>query len=714
MNHPIGEQLGAVAASEDFEALERAAAQAVGDLFGEGTALEGGVLLADDGRRVLLIDRQRLQRRRFHRPYRLDTALLDRVEQARGAPFLLEGDPAGMFDPGQARPRFTVEPSARILVVPMSASPPFAGVLWLAVRPEFGIDPAHVEPLRLLAESVRKAVLRLLRLEELDRQNEQMRRLHEQMHRAMILTERQALLGIFTSVLGRQFRLPRSYIALVQHESGMLRGEVNTGFDHPLRTRAAPVTEGGNRLVAAMLGGEVQVLEEDPHLHLASFLGDETMLDPAERGVLVPLNIGLKHLGIIYADQPRHDGSPLYKPVLEIFARLAAAALENMGLRARAELRAETDPLTGLRNRYFLDRVLELEIPRVRRYNTPLSLLMIDLCDFKRTNDAYGHLFGDYILRETASLIQANVRAHDMVVRYGGDEFVVLMVNTNQDQADLVRGRIERAFIERNRHQRDEKMMISISVGLRSADASSIENLIHDADQAMYVQKARQKRRQLIGALLEDNLERIENTDRVVGSLCNMLWRKAPYYPEHGRRVAHLALKIGVSLGLPEDELETLALAGLLHDIGKGSLPAEILQKPGPLSPAEIEAMRHHPELGEQFFQGLDHLEPVRPMIRSHHERFDSSVEGPFPSYPDALAADWIPLGARILRLAEMADTMLSDRPYRPALGVEVAEREMRAESGKALDPRLVAILLEDPRWHEGLGRIEQIQFLLG
>ncbi len=708
--------LGAILASDDLESLRQACGQGVEYLLGEGTVLAGGLLLPVGGSpgQALLVTRERIERRNYYRPFKLAPKLERELAERAPDPFLLTGEGEIFLDPVEARQAQIPETATRLLVVPLAKGIHFTGALWMALgeRPET-LEPELSEPLRQFAAAAHHSIRRILRHAELDLQNEQMRRLHELMHRAMIGSERQTLLSMFMSILSRQFRLPRIYIALVQPESGVLRGEVNTGFDHPLRPRQVPAEEGRNRFVAAMLQGEALILEHQPQDHLASFLGEHAQLEPAERGVLLPLVIGVKPLGIIYADQPRHDGTPLYKPVLEIFARLAAAALENLALRKRAELRAETDALTGLRNRFFLDRMLELEIPRVKRYNTPISLLMIDLCDFKRTNDSYGHPFGDYILRETAGLIQANVRAHDVVVRFGGDEFVVLMANTNQEQATLVRQRIEQAFIERNQHQTDERMMISISLGLRSADAQSIDSLIADADQAMYAQKASQKRRALVRALLTDNLDRVETTDRVVGSLCNMLWRKAPYYPEHGRRVAHLAIKVGRALGLTGDDLETLALAGLLHDIGKASLPADILQKPDALTAAELEAMRHHPELGEQFFQGLDHLEPVRPLIRSHHERFDSEICEPYPSYPDGLAGEWIPLGARILRLAELADTMLSHRPYRPAPGIAAAEREINADRGRALDPRLVDILLADPAWHENLGDPTAIEDLL-
>ncbi len=714
---PMGnESITAILEAEDLGALHRGCDAALRTLLCGQTVVDCGLLLLEPSgqpRRCLMIAARQLETGRIYRPFTPSEAFDRALAENPADPFLMPVGPDRLVEPADPPALAPFENPVQALVTPLTGEAGAEGALWVAVDPQMKLAPELAAGLKQLGAAIRRVISRILRHEELERQNSQMRKLHEMMHRAMIVTDRQTMLGMFMTIMNRQFHMPRIYIALVNPESNVLRGEIESGFGAPLKPRAVPAEEGRNRFVAAMRQGEALLLDRRPHDCLVSFLGDGAQIEPAERGVLLPLVIGLKPLGIIYADQPHHDGTPLYKPVLETFARLAAAALENLILRTHAERRAETDPLTGLHNRYFLDRVLELEIPRVKRYNTPISLLMIDLCDFKRTNDTYGHPFGDFVLRETAKILQAHVRAHDVVVRYGGDEFVVLMVNTNHEQAELVSHRIEQAFIDRNRHQTDERMMISISLGLRSADANSIENLIYDADQAMYAQKARQKRVQLVHALLSDNLERVEATDRVVGSLCNMLWRKAPYYPQHARRVAHLALKIGKVLALSADEMETLALAALLHDIGKASLPADILQKQEELTAAEVEALRHHPELGEQFFQGIEHLEPVRPLIRSHHERFDSELTGPYPSYPDGLAGEWIPLGARILRLAEIADTMLADRPYRKAPGLAQAEATLREQSGQALDPRLVGILLADPKWNENLGAPEAIAELI-
>ena len=453
--------------------------------------------------------------------------------------------------------------------------------------------------------AIGRIVRKLLQFEIMECQSRQIQLLHESMINVVVSYDKSSLFSHLLAILSHQFGFSRMIIAQVHPETQTLRSELHSGFSSSFVPFIIPFDEARHYLIQMMNRGEVFIFE-------AHCGGVPEELPPCireasiERGVILPLKVGAKPIGMIYADQPIHDGTPYFKNVLEIFARMAASSLENLNLRIQAEQRAETDALTGLYNRYFLNKILEIEIPRVKRYNHPISLLMIDLHDFKRFNDTYGHLFGDYILRETASLLQANVRRPDIVVRYGGDEFVVLMVNTSLKQAKLVRDRIEQAFIERNRMQTDEGTAIRISMGLRAADARTIENLLHEADMEMYAYKARQTRAQLIEALITGCMEKIEMADRIAGSLCNILYKKAPYYARHARRVMNMSVHIARRIGMAEPEMEELALGALLHDVGKVSIPTEILQKVEPLTVNEIAAMRHHPALGEEFFRGLE------------------------------------------------------------------------------------------------------------
>lgn len=156
----------------------------------------------------------------------------------------------------------------------------------------------------------------------------------------------------------------------------------------------------------------------------------------------------------------------------------------------------------------------------------------------------------------------------------------------------------------------------------------------------------------------------------------------------HSARVAWLARRLGLAIGLDSDSLESLHLAGRLHDIGKIALPPSVLNKPGPLSPIEIELMREHPALGCALLEPMPQFRPLLPAIRHHHENYDGT------GYPDRLAGETIPLAARILRIADAFDAMTSHRPYRPAMTGEAAMEELRAGAGTDTDPGLTVAFL--------------------
>lgn len=167
-----------------------------------------------------------------------------------------------------------------------------------------------------------------------------------------------------------------------------------------------------------------------------------------------------------------------------------------------------------------------------------------------------------------------------------------------------------------------------------------------------------------------------------------------PSTSDHLWRVAERAIGLGEALGLPREELRTLWYAGLLHDVGKIGLPEEILHKEGTLDAAERALVRLHPELGAALLEDLEGLEDAATLVLHHQERFDGRRDGSYPGYPAGLAGDDIPLGARILAVADAYDAMVSDRPYRQGLTTAAAVEELRRESGRQFDPGVVAAFL--------------------
>lgn len=565
-------------------------------------------------------------------------------------------------------------------------------------------DEGTLDGIQEIADATAKVAGVIVERAALRRQTDDMARLHASALRLMLAPDKGTLLNSIADVVQHEFGFSRVYFSLFHPPTRSLRSELQRGFDASFAPIAIPLEPAEDfaekELLKTLRSGIIRFYPQanTQASELKIFAGH----GPLDKSALLPFKIGERLLGFIYADRPADDAPFCFPKLLEIFASLAATALENFALRADAEERALTDSLTGLYNRRYLDRVLEIETARVRRYKRPLSLMMIDLCDFKRINDTYGHVHGDEALRETAALIRHAVRQPDVVVRYGGDEFVVLLADTSYDHALRVQDRIERTFEERNRLIRNGAVRIEVSVGLSAADPATLHALLENADRAMYFQKTERAKRRAIEALMGLPSVPLHALDNVLLTLLAGLKKREPHYDRHSRHVAYLSLVASRGLGLSPSRIRALLLAAFLHDVGKVSLPGELLQRPGPLDAAEKQAMRIHPVIGEEFFQGVSFLEDARPIIRHHHERYDGRMDCEFPAYPKGLKGTDIPLEARILKLADSVDAMLSDRPYRPARPVEEVLRVVREESGASFDPRLADNLLTG-QWHDRL-----------
>lgn len=655
---------------------------------------------------ALLCTDRTLSTRRGFRIAPLRGPLAELLPGSRGAQAAPEGL-EGLTGPGAGLEESVgIEPGPKVLVHGGEG----------AAKCVFMIDPGNEAPAAGTAtlEALDEAVGPILmgaeapaRLAALRREVEELRLIHETMLEALVAADKPALLSELAEVLGGHFGFGRFFICLLQRPAEIFRSELHSGFDPSFIPFTIPLERKESFLVQAVEEGEIVYFDRRGRrvAELARYAGGE----PIRRAVVAPLKIGSRPLGFIYADRPRREDVFVFRSSFDTFVQLASVAVENLGRRVSAERRAETDALTGCYNRFFLDRVLEVEVPRVKRYDSSISLLMLDLCDFKRTNDVYGHLFGDHILRETVSLIQANVREPDIVIRYGGDEFVVLMVNTNQEQARRVQQRIEQAFIERNRTQDDERMAIDISIGLCTADGRTITSLLENADRSMYAHKTERRKTQLVQALMALPSAKPDAIDSVVTSLLANLNKKEPFNSEHSRRVAYLCLVIVRELGLGVSEVHDLLLGALLHDVGKASLPGELLSRAGPLTPGERKAIETHPMMGEEYFAGIAHLESIRPIVRHHHERFDGATSGEFAGYPYGLAGERIPQSARVLKLADSTDAMLMGRPYRAARTPEEVVQVLRREARASFDPTLVQILLSDKGWSDRIGSAEAL-----
>jgi diguanylate cyclase (GGDEF)-like protein/putative nucleotidyltransferase with HDIG domain len=333
---------------------------------------------------------------------------------------------------------------------------------------------------------------------------------------------------------------------------------------------------------------------------------------------------------------------------------------------------------------------------------------MIDLDEFKEVNDSLGHLAGDQLLREVASSM-IRVVGDENAYRYGGDEFAVLLPDSDQLTTMTTAESLRQAFLAID-HPTAGRVAASFGVASMPESASTQEELVYRADMAMYLAKSSGKDRVAnwgdLASASADALPIDYSSSRrghlaIITSLCVALEAKDPSIRAHAERCARYSTELAAELGLGQQEIADLKLAALLHDIGKVVVPDHILQKPGPLSQEEMDIMRHHPLHGASILSQVSVASGAVPSIHHHHEHFDGS------GYPDRLAGDAIPIGARVLAVTDAFDAMTSDRPYGAAIPVEDAVAELRRCSGAQFDEVVVEAFVQvlgrtEARSHSG------------
>jgi diguanylate cyclase (GGDEF)-like protein/putative nucleotidyltransferase with HDIG domain len=372
---------------------------------------------------------------------------------------------------------------------------------------------------------------------------------------------------------------------------------------------------------------------------------------------------------------------------------------------ARLAALATTDPLTGLPNHRTIMNRLEEEISRCQRTQESCAVLFIDLDHFKQINDAWGHRAGDAVLCETGRRLSKALRLEDFAGRYGGEEFAIILTGVALDEARQVAERLQHVLAgepfdwEADDSSQSTAISItgSIGVALLRTHGNTCETLIEAADAAMYHAKRTGRNRVCISgeektftqAMLEENADEHTPDTYVLQALTAVANAHDGDTSAHSMRMVHMAKEIARTLGCTEEEVRLVRLAALLHDIGKVGVPHEILRKPGPLTDDEWSVMRRHPKIGRQILaQAGGKFELLSHIVVAHHERWDGK------GYPYGLSGETIPLGARILAVADSFDAMTSDRPYRKALSVADARKELQRCSGNQYDPRVVTAFL--------------------
>jgi diguanylate cyclase (GGDEF)-like protein len=453
---------------------------------------------------------------------------------------------------------------------------------------------------------------------------------------------------------------------------------------------------------------------------------------PDSRAVLcIPITYGEMLLGVLNIENRNENAfSPQDVLILNTLADLLATALHNAFVFQKLQQQSITDGLTGIKTRRFFWEALSAEWKRASRSGRPFSVVLIDLDKFKEVNDTMGHFEGDLVLARVGRLLEQKSRQSNVVARYGGDEFIVLMPETGAEQAQVLAERL-RQWLAADPTLSEHHITGSFGVASFPMHGFSIEDIIRVADAGMYVSKrsggnlvstaqefvegqdfARQ--RQQISAYIEGFLQRersgpeqLEELTSTLSKLCGTEEEgNIPLLKEsieslsraaesrelrtggHGDLVARYSEVIARGLGLSSEETADLVYAARVHDVGKIFVPDRILNKPGPLTDDEFMQVKMHAHVGAEIVGVIPHSDMMREAIEHHHQRFDGS------GYPDGLRGEEAPLWARIIALTDAYANMVTEQSFSAARTPEQALDELAHMSGTKFDGMLVRVLL--------------------
>jgi diguanylate cyclase (GGDEF)-like protein len=455
---------------------------------------------------------------------------------------------------------------------------------------------------------------------------------------------------------------------------------------------------------------------------------------PDSRAVLcIPITYGDNLLGVLNIESCNENAfAPQDVLILNTLADLLATALHNAFVFQKLQQQSITDGLTGIKTRRFVWEALSAEWKRASRSGRPFSVVLIDLDKFKEVNDTMGHFEGDLVLARVGRLLEQKSRQSNVVARYGGDEFIVLMPDTGAEQAQVLAERL-RQWIAADAMLSEHRITGSFGVASFPMHGFSIEDIIRVADAGMYVSKrsggnlvstaqeyvegqdfARQ--RQQISAYIEGFLQREHTGPEHVEELTSTLYKlccgeegcNVPLLKEaieslsraaesrelstagHGDLAARYTAVVARGLGLSAEETADLVYAARVHDVGKIFVDERILNKPGPLSDHEFQQVKMHAHVGSEIVGAIPHSSAMRLAIEHHHQRLDGS------GYPGGLRGEEIPLWARIIGLTDAYANMLTEQSISPARTSEQALTELGKMSGTSFDGMLVRVLLRE------------------
>jgi len=613
-----------------------------------------------------------------------------------GAPILLGGKPAGVMAAMNTEREYMFE--QRDLDTMVTA----AGQVSVAV-----------ENARLFAEELRRS--------------RQLSFLNNISRVAISSEDAEQMLAEIVSEIQKTFRFDHIGIGILDYVTKDVEIKAEAGTTAQAMGKRIPLGVGILGRVART--GERALVQNAGENHLLGIL-------PESRAVLcIPVTYGETQLGVLNVESREENAfSPQDVLIMSTLADLLATALHNAFVFQKLQQQSITDGLTGIKTRRFFWEALSSEWKRASRSGRPFSVVLVDLDKFKEVNDSLGHLEGDLVLARVGRLLEQKCRQSNVVARYGGDEFIILMPETSVDQAQILAERL-RLWLAMDPMLHEHNITGSFGVASFPVHGFSTEDLIRVADAGMYVSKHAggnrvstaeefvdsedfAAQRQQISGYIEGFLQREqtgpEHLEELVVTLkklcggeesCNVQVLKESieqiaraaesrefHAAGHGDMVARCAELIARALSLPPDEMSELVYAARVHDVGKIFVPERIVAKNGPLTDDEYSVVKLHATIGAEIAGTIPGATTIQQAIEHHHEAFDGS------GYPAALSGEKIPLWARIICLADAYVNMTTERSLTPAKTSEQALIDLEKLSGTLYDGMLVRILIRQLR----------------
>jgi diguanylate cyclase (GGDEF)-like protein/putative nucleotidyltransferase with HDIG domain len=625
---------------------------------------------------------------------------------------------------------------ASLCAVPLILYDRAVGVLVVHSPKERTFDEGHLELLRVLASEAGIAIENARLFTEEQKKSRHLTLINNVSGHAITTLNPDEMLAKIAVEIESSLAYEHIGIAILDYTTKELIIQAEAGSRKDALGRRIGLSEGMIGQVART--GQVAMVRE------SSDSTPKLVLPSSVSSIGLPVVYAEQLLGVLYVESSQACDYPEQEVLLlRTLADLFAGALHNALTFQKAQEQAITDGLTGVKTHRFLMEALSAEWKRSTRANRPFALVLMDLDRFKFVNDFYGHLEGDVVLQRVGHILEQNCRRSDVVARYGGDEFVVLMPETSVEQARQLAGKL-RAWVASDRLLRDKNVTASFGIAGFPVHGSTPQELIQVADSSMYLSKhqggnavssaeqgapddRKRWKKDVLEAYLGVTLKRLFSTGpeafeeiyrrleqftrslseqggdaedgalppavvETVTSLAFAIDAKDQYTQGHSQKVSAYAVILAQALGLNEAEVEEIRLAALLHDIGKVGIPEGILNKSGPLDATEWETMKTHPDLGFQILETLKPMQRIRQMVRHHHECYDGS------GYPLRLKAEDIPYGARVIAVADSYDTITSARSYKKPRSPEDAFTELARCSSSQFDPEIVAVFIEAMR----------------